>query len=183
MTCDGCLETQFGNVANMLLKHRAKAKGRIFLNVLEELDNAIERRLVLTRRRRVVSILGHLASRGGDLTPMIYALLWAKSDSRKAMKSAGFVVAQALVVNYALKPIFKRNRPDFRGRTSSFPSGHAATAVSSALMVPVGGGVMLGVAAATSLGRVLRGAHWLSDVVAGSTIGLTTALIFRRLNR
>jgi membrane-associated phospholipid phosphatase len=180
---DGCLEVRAGNIASVPLKHRAKVKGRLFLDVLKELDNDVEKRLALKRRRRVVSVLGHLASRGGDLAPIIYALLWVKSDSRKALKSAGFVAVQALVVNYALKPIFKRNRPDFSGRTSSFPSGHAATAVSSALMVPVGGGVMFGVAAATSIGRILRGAHWLSDVVAGSAIGLTTALIFRRLNR
>jgi membrane-associated phospholipid phosphatase len=165
------------------LRQSSKSKSRVFLSVLNDLDNAIERRLVAKRRLRPVSVLGHLASRGGDLAPIIYALLWVKSDSRKALRSAGFVIIQALVINYALKPVFKRSRPDLEGKTSSFPSGHAATAVSSALMAPSGGGVMLGVAATTSIGRMLRGAHWLSDVVAGSAIGLATALIFRRLNR
>ena len=82
------------------------------------------------------------------------------------------VLAQCVVA--PMKVVVDRERPD--GDRYSFPSGHAANAVS---VVPIlwrahGAGVGLvasGLALCTALGRQEDRRHYLSDVVGGATIG------------
>jgi undecaprenyl-diphosphatase len=64
-----------------------------------------------------------------------------------------------------------RNTP----RTTSFPSGHSASAwcfaTAAALEAPVLAPVLLPMAAAIAYSRVHTGAHYPGDVVAGSIVG------------
>jgi undecaprenyl-diphosphatase len=63
---------------------------------------------------------------------------------------------------------------------ASFPSGHAATAFATAVVLafvyPRQTGVFLGLAVLVGLSRILLGAHFPSDVLAGALLGSGVAL-------
>lgn len=68
-------------------------------------------------------------------------------------------------------------REDYLPFASSFPSGHASSAFATATSLAYAYGPMVGVpsffiATAISTARVSENTHWLSDVVAGATLGL-----------
>lgn len=83
------------------------------------------------------------------------------------------IVAQGTV--QALKLATRRTRPD--GTTLSFPSGHTAAAVATATVLHGEFGWKAGVpayavAAWVAASRVKADRHYLSDVIAGATVGL-----------
>ncbi|WP_311380057.1 phosphatase PAP2 family protein [Arthrobacter sp. ISL-72] len=65
--------------------------------------------------------------------------------------------------------------------SSSLPSGHSASAAAFAtgvaLVSPGLGAAVIPVAAAVGYSRVHTGAHWPSDVVLGSALGIGAALL------
>lgn len=90
-----------------------------------------------------------------------------------------------LVVDGMLKPLLDRARPlevmeaarviTTTPLTSSFPSGHAASAVAGALatgrLFPTARPLFWTLAALIAVSRVYVGVHWPSDVLAGALIG------------
>jgi undecaprenyl-diphosphatase len=122
--------------------------------------------------------------------------LTGRRDARRAAVRAlvGLGVASA-TANIVAKGMSRRARPHHgvvpvvrRLRrapvTTSFPSGHSASAAAfataAALEMPVLA-VPLGVlAAAVIVSRVATGAHYPSDVIAGSAVGVGAALLTRR---
>lgn len=114
---------------------------------------------------------------------------------RGAVRGVLAVAAASAVANGVLKPIFPRTRPE-REMTplvrrllsppvsSSFPSGHSASAAAFvtgvALESPVAGAILTPLAAAVCYSRVHTGVHWPSDVVAGALLGTGIALSTRR---
>ncbi|RDI19977.1 undecaprenyl-diphosphatase [Rhodococcus sp. AG1013] len=115
---------------------------------------------------------------------------------RAAVRGLLSVAGASALSNAVLKPIFPRRRPPEgtlgfatrRGlpapRSSSFPSGHSASAAAFAtgvaLEFPLAGVALAPVAAAVAYSRVHTGVHWPSDVAVGLGVGGTVALATRR---
>jgi membrane-associated phospholipid phosphatase len=126
-----------------------------------------------------------------------FLVLTGRRDARRAaIRGLLSLSIASATANVLAKGVFGRVRPSVhrvpRVRTlsrapvtSSFPSGHSASAAAFAtgaciempsLALPVGA---LAVGVATS--RVVVGAHYPSDVIAGSALGVGAALLTLRL--
>lgn len=136
---------------------------------------------------RVMPRLGRLANHGVLWIALAIGLRatgnrWAR---RAAWRGLGGIAAASVAANLVGKGLTARDRPSFEvpiarrlphaPRTSSFPSGHAASAAAFAtgvalempgLAAPV---IVLALGVGTS--RVVTGVHYPSDVLAGFAIG------------
>jgi diacylglycerol kinase family enzyme/membrane-associated phospholipid phosphatase len=114
---------------------------------------------------------------------------------RGATRGVLAILGASVTANGVLKPLLPRRRPPDAGMpaerslrrrptSSSFPSGHAASAAAFATAVtmesPRAGLVVVPVAAAVAYSRVHVGVHWSSDVLAGAAVGTGVALLTRR---
>ena len=134
-----------------------------------------------------------------------HSVLWltiaAVLASRKGVtRHAAFrgvlaIAGASFTANAVVKPVAPRRRPaaeDVPTRrtlsdppeSSSFPSGHAASAAAFttavALESPLAGAALAPVAVAVGYSRVHTGVHWPSDVAAGMLLGSGIALATRR---
>jgi undecaprenyl-diphosphatase len=113
---------------------------------------------------------------------------------RAAIRGAGSLAATSFLVNTVLKPATRRKRPLIdrtpvvrrlhrAPRTTSFPSGHAASAAAfttgAAMEHPASALALAPLAAAVGYSRVHVGVHHVSDVVAGAAVGAGMALATR----
>lgn len=125
----------------------------------------------------------------------VLALLDGRAPRRAAVRGLVSVALASSVANGVAKPLFPRRRPPdesvpFVRRlvtppvSSSFPSGHAASAAAFATGValesPATAVVIAPIAAAVGYSRVHIGVHWPSDVLAGAALGSAIALGTRR---
>ncbi|WP_433192300.1 bifunctional phosphatase PAP2/diacylglycerol kinase family protein [Nocardia sp. CA-107356] len=123
------------------------------------------------------------------------ALGGGRGPRRAALRGLVSVALAGSVANGVAKPLFPRRRPPdesvpFVRRlvtppvSSSFPSGHAASAAAFvtgvALESPATAVAIAPIAAAVGYSRVHIGVHWPSDVLAGAALGSAIALGTRR---
>jgi membrane-associated phospholipid phosphatase len=132
----------------------------------------------------------------------VIALVGGPRGRRAAIDGVASLAVTSAVVNLGLKPIRRRRRPDRAAhevpvsrhvdmpRTTSFPSGHAASGFAFAAGVadelPALGVPLHGVAALVAYSRVHTGVHYPIDVVVGAVVGgalapFTNAALDRRL--
>jgi membrane-associated phospholipid phosphatase len=148
------------------------------------------------RRDRVYDELSRAADRGA-LWLGVGGLLVAAGGRRRRAGVSGLVAVMvtSTLVNGPIKLIFRRQRPshddDVRHRlvrpprTSSFPSGHAASAFAfatgAAMEAPELTIPLALLAAGVARSRVYTRVHHRVDVVAGSAVGVALAVGTRRV--
>ncbi len=105
------------------------------------------------------------------------------------------IAIAATVANGPAKLLVRRRRPSRRSRptlirvprSTSFPSGHSATAFAFAsgacAELPVLAPVLVPLAGAVAYSRVHTGVHYPSDVAAGAAIGIGSGVLATRLPR
>jgi undecaprenyl-diphosphatase len=166
------------------------------LKRLLELDQTLFLRAARTHTPVLDRILPAL-SRAANYSRIwlgISALLYlfgGRRGKRAAVRGMASVAVNSLIVNTGLKRLVRRPRPQLRRvptarrlkkqpLTTSFPSGHAASATAFAVgassempkvAVPVDG-----LAAAVGYSRVYVGVHYPLDVVVGAMCGAAVAL-------
>jgi undecaprenyl-diphosphatase len=163
--------------------------------------------------RRVDELLEHL--RGNPVADRVFTAATHAADFSMIWHAIGIVRglrtgrmdqvivlavllgAESLIVNQGVKRLFRRDRPTTTGdarlqvrrpRTSSFPSGHASSAVFAATVLSGWDGPLLSalwfkIAAVVGLSRAYVRIHHGSDVVAGAAVGLVLGLVGRRIAR
>jgi len=114
---------------------------------------------------------------------------------KAALRGIAAIAGSSILANGVLKRLLPRRRPaaaELPGyrtlsnppTSSSFPSGHAASAAAFAAAValesPRTGLAIAPLAAAVAYSRVHTGVHWASDVAAGAAVGAGVALATQR---
>jgi membrane-associated phospholipid phosphatase len=127
-------------------------------------------------------------------------ILGGSRGRRSAANGVAALAASSAVVNLALKPLGDRRRPDRTGyqvpmarqvsmpHSTSFPSGHAASAAAFATGVasalPEAGIPLSAAATLVAYSRVHTGVHYPVDVIVGSVTGAALAqLVVAALDR
>lgn len=116
-----------------------------------------------------------------------------ESDERAALRLGGALVAESFMVNAVIKSMFRRTRPPWdvdrprglrRPLTSSFPSGHATSSFTAAVLLSEDDPLWplyWGVAALIAGSRIYVKIHHASDVAAGMAVGVAMGLTIRSL--
>jgi undecaprenyl-diphosphatase len=148
-----------------------------------------------------ITWLGHgLLDIGLFLGLAVFA--WWRADKPRTIRAvygAGIVAASG-VLDQVLKNVVCRARPTGMGAgpffaqfpcfhqgyaLASFPSGHATTAFAAAVLLslwhPRASGVFWTLAALVGVSRIVLGAHFPSDVLAGALLGMGTAIVAHRI--
>jgi membrane-associated phospholipid phosphatase len=123
----------------------------------------------------------------------VLALAGGERGRRAVLEGFAAVAITSVVVNVAMKPVYRRPRPERdvllprhvpMPLTLSFPSGHAASGFAFATGVgrlePAAGAALAALASAVAYSRVHTGVHFPGDAIAGSLVGAAVAGLMRR---
>jgi undecaprenyl-diphosphatase len=161
-------------------------------------DRAVDASFDRLRGRPWADRVFYAASELGD-----FGLLWHMIAMARGLRGGRYekdavrvpilLGAESVLVNGVIKSFFRRHRPVWdqprafrirRPRSSSFPSGHASSAMTAAALLgeddplkPVY--YALGLVVATS--RIYVKIHHASDVVAGLATGVVLGRVLRRI--
>jgi undecaprenyl-diphosphatase len=165
---------------------------------LDKADLALYRRAARSHAPVLDAVLPKLTRSGdhGMLWLAVSVLLAAGNRRRAAVRGLASLGVASAVANLPLKYAARRSRPELvpvplprrllnQPSTSSFPSGHSASAAAFAAGVameqPLIGVPVAVLAAGVAYGRVHTGVHYPGDVVAGVALGVGSALLVRRV--
>ncbi|HVE90796.1 MAG TPA: phosphatase PAP2 family protein [Actinomycetota bacterium] len=173
---------------------------RLEPDALLRIDLALFRRLARWRAPfldRTLPPLTRFANKSKlwALIAVLMGLSGGRFGRRGALRGMVSVAATSAVANIPGKLLTRRKRPDPKltpvvrrlarmPTSSSFPSGHSASAFAFATGVamerPMLAPPLIALAATIGFSRVYTGAHYPSDVVAGAALGAGIALASRR---
>jgi undecaprenyl-diphosphatase len=165
---------------------------------VQRLDDRLMRRSIRSRSAALDrSLVGITRAANYSRIWLIFAGGLALFGGRRGQRAAGrgivAVAIAAAVANGPAKLLVRRRRPLSSSRptrirmprSSSFPSGHSATAFAFATgacaELPVLAPVLLPLAGAVAYSRVYTGVHYPSDVAAGAGIGIGSGALALRL--
>ena len=161
-------------------------------------DRVVEERLNAWRGHPVADRLFFAASQAGNFSAIWHGLAWLAACRdprrwRRAVVVSAALGVESLLVNGAVKSLFRRERPTVveprphrlrQPRTSSFPSGHASAAMMAAALLARRtrrGPLYYGLGAVVAVSRVYVRIHHASDVAGGAVVGVALGRIARRL--
>lgn len=163
------------------------------LKPLLELDARLSARMRVAERPGLIRTLAALLAHSGDswFWWAGLALLWWRGDAfwRPWALTVLLAIVILAVIVLIIKFSIRRRRPEgewgkFYRNTDphSFPSGHAARAMLIAVLAIGMGPWWLAILLClwmplVSLARVAMGVHYLSDVVAGTILGLAAGVV------
>lgn len=166
---------------------------------LVDFDEACDRLLDRVRGHALSDRVMYGASALGDFS-LIWLLIGAArgitSERRadEAIRLAGMLGAESLIVNQGIKRLFRRGRPVFDGEhphelrvplTSSFPSGHASSAFFAAALLSQpskrAAPLWYALAAVVATSRPYVRVHHATDVVGGAVVGAVLGAVARRI--
>jgi len=167
-------------------------------NRVRRFDSWAEAAFDRLRGKRPADRLFYGASELGD-----FSLAWvilgclrglrSERGERAALRLGGALIAESFMVNAVIKSMFRRSRPPWdvhrprglrRPLTSSFPSGHATSSFTAAVLLSEDDPLWplyWGVAAVIASSRVYVKIHHASDVAAGAAVGVVMGLAIRHL--
>jgi membrane-associated phospholipid phosphatase len=185
---------------------RRPSRTMLVLRRLGRLDRAAYRAVAVVYTPLLVGPLRRVADFANFSKPWfvvagVLALFGGPRGRKAAVTGVAAIGVTSFVVNQPMKLARERRRPDRRQlgvpesrwvqmpSTTSFPSGHAASAAAFAVSV---GDVVPGLklplraaAAVVAFSRVYTGVHYPGDVLAGATVGTlvgwATSAVARRL--
>jgi membrane-associated phospholipid phosphatase len=173
---------------------------------LREADLALFKRLAAAHNPvldRLMPMLSHAADYSGLwLATAALMAMRGRTGREAAVRALAATWTASLLTNGLAKLLFARRRPPLaeipvKRRvlrppvTTSFPSGHSASAAAFATTVAIEAPELappvVALAAGVGFSRVWTGAHYPGDVLAGAGIGITVAVtlaqLWRRLRR
>lgn len=163
------------------------------------IDARVDRLWDRGRGHPVVDRVMYTASEMGDFGVVwmgvgaVAALSGRPEHGRALVRLAGALAVESLIVNQGIKRLFHRERPSWEDRphdlrtpsTSSFPSGHATSAMTALVLLSETTGPATPVIAAAGVvvasSRVHVRIHHASDVAGGLVVGAVLGLAIRRL--
>ncbi len=140
-----------------------------------------------------------MASAVGDFSVIWHILnltqkILNPNRKRSVIRLAILIGIESVIVNQGIKRLFRRSRPEIgssshphklrQPATSSFPSGHASSAVLAASLLSENssvGPLYKAVAAIVATSRLHVRAHHASDVIAGALVGWFFARLVRSI--
>jgi membrane-associated phospholipid phosphatase len=183
----------------MAMLRSGRARGREVASRLRAFDLEVERWFERIRGPMLDPVF-YGASSAAD-----HGLLWMAAGASRAALAGDPAIAlrlaiamgiESAVTNGPIKACFRRVRPVddrppdgplpygmHRPISSSFPSGHAASAFTAAMLLRDSPAAPLwfALAAVVASSRVYTRMHHASDVVAGAALGLALGAVARRL--
>lgn len=159
-------------------------------------DQRVDTALEPWRSRRGVDRLFHVASTIGDFSAVWHAIglivgVFIVRDLGATLWFSALIGLESLLVNQLIKRLFRRTRPTETGdprfpvrrpRTSSFPSGHASSAMFAAVLLSVWVGwawapLWFAIALVIAASRAVVRIHHPSDVIGGMAVGVGLAAV------
>jgi undecaprenyl-diphosphatase len=163
---------------------------------IADLDARADDALEPLRDSRAGRVVFGLASTVGDFSLVWHVTGFSLSLLGRIRLAEAIVLsialgAESLVVNQGIKRLFRRQRPTVSGdgrfalrtpSTTSFPSGHASSAVFAVVLLGSFTGLPLALAwtamaAVVAASRVVVRIHHLSDVLGGLATGLVLGMV------